>query len=67
MMNKYRIIFSPTGGTEKVSKSITKNWGHVEDIDLTIVDKDYYDISLSLNNPHNHKIPVFMRVTSKFA
>jgi len=22
---------------------------------------------LSLNNPHNHKIPVFMRVTSKFA
>lgn len=27
MMNKYRITFSPTGGTEKVSKSITKNWG----------------------------------------
>lgn len=47
MMNKYRITFSPTGGTEKVSKSITKNWGHVEDIDLTIVDKDYYDISLT--------------------
>ena len=45
-MNKYRITFSPTGGTEKVSKSITKNWGHVEDIDLTIVDKDYYDILL---------------------
>ena len=49
-MNKYRIIFSPTGGTEKVSKSITKNWGHVEDIDLTIVDKDYYDISLTEND-----------------
>ena len=32
MMNKYRIMFSPTGGTEKVSKSITKNWGYVEDI-----------------------------------
>lgn len=27
MMNKYRITFSPTGGTEKVLKSITKNWG----------------------------------------
>lgn len=50
MMNKYRIIFSPTGGTEKVSKSITKNWGHVEDIDLTIVDKDYHDISLTEND-----------------
>ena len=49
-MNKYRITFSPTGGTEKVSKSITKNWGHVEDIDLTIVDKDYYDISLTEND-----------------
>lgn len=50
MMNKYRITFSPTGGTEKVSKSITKNWGHVEDIDLTIVDKNYHDISLTEND-----------------
>ena len=46
MMNKYRIIFSPTGGTEKVSKSITKNWGYVEDIDLSVVDKNYQNISL---------------------
>lgn len=50
MMNKYRIIFSPTGGTEKVSKSITKNWAYVEDIDLTIVDKNYQDISLTEND-----------------
>lgn len=50
MMNKYRIIFSPTGGTEKVSKSITKNWGYVEDIDLSVVDKNYQDISLTEND-----------------
>ena len=49
-MNKYRIIFSPTGGTEKVSKSITKNWGYVEDIDLSVVNKNYQDISLTEND-----------------
>lgn len=25
-MKYYRIIFSPTGGTEKVANAITKNW-----------------------------------------
>lgn len=50
MMNKYGIIFSPTGGTEKVSKSITKNWGYVEDIDLSVVDKNYQDKSLTEND-----------------
>lgn len=49
-MNKYRIIFSSTGGTEKVSKSITKNWGYVEDIDLSVVHKNYQDISLTEND-----------------
>ncbi len=52
-MNKYRIIFSPTGGTEKVSKSITKNWGYVEDIDLSVVDKNYQNISLILASLSN--------------
>lgn len=50
MMNKYGIIFSPTGGTEKVSKSITKNWGYVENINLSVVDKNYQDISLTEND-----------------
>lgn len=39
-MNKYRIMFSPTGGTEKVAKAITKEWDNVEDIDLSIADKN---------------------------
>ena len=48
-MNKYRILFSPTGGTEKVAKAITKEWDEVEDIDLSIADKDYNDVSLQNN------------------
>lgn len=31
-MNKYRIVFSPTGGTEKVTKTITKFWNEVKDV-----------------------------------
>lgn len=67
MMNKYRITFSPTGGTEKVSKSITKNWGHVEDIDLTIVDKDYYDISLTENDIVVIAMPTYAGLSPQIA
>ena len=28
-MKYYRIVFSPTGGTEKVAKAIMKNWKHI--------------------------------------
>ena len=34
-MKYYMIVFSPTGGTEKVAKAITKNWKQIETIDLT--------------------------------
>ena len=37
-MKYYRIIFSPTGGTEKVANAITKNWKQIETIDLTLLD-----------------------------
>lgn len=43
-MNKYRILFSPTGGTEKVAKAIIKEWDEAEDINLSIADKDYNDL-----------------------
>ena len=33
-MKYYRIVFSPTGGTEKVAKAIMKNWKQIETIDL---------------------------------
>ena len=36
-MKYYMIVFSPTGGTEKVAKAITKNWKQIETIDLTLL------------------------------
>lgn len=46
-MNKYRIIFSPTGGTEKVANTMTKFWNEVKDIDLSKTDLDFSSISLT--------------------
>jgi ferredoxin len=40
-MKYVQILFSPTGGTEKVADAITKNWPAVEKIDLSISGKDY--------------------------
>lgn len=34
-MKKYKIIFSPTGGTGKVANAITSNWTDTETIDLS--------------------------------
>lgn len=45
-MNKYRIIFSPTGGTEKVVNTITKFQKEVKDIGLSKNDLDFSSISL---------------------
>jgi len=38
-MKYAQIIFSPTGGTEKVAKTITKVWPSVETIDLSVPDQ----------------------------
>ncbi len=44
-MKKYMIIFSPTGGTAKVSEAITKKWSDVETIDLSDNNRSF-EISL---------------------
>lgn len=44
-MNNYQIIFSPTGGTEKVANAITQTWSQVNTIDLSVPDINYKDIS----------------------
>lgn len=66
-MNKYRIIFSPTGGTEKVAKAITEKWDKVEDIDLSIVDRDYNDISLATDDVAVIAMPSFGGVAPQLA
>ena len=46
-MNVSQIIFSPTGGTEKVADIITKEWGMpVSKIDLSDAETDYSALSL---------------------
>lgn len=46
-MNVSQIVFSPTGGTKKVTDAITKTWGMpVSEIDLTHAKTDYATFSL---------------------
>ncbi len=40
-MKYVQIIFSPTGGTKKVSEALTKDWPSVETIDLSNAGEDY--------------------------
>lgn len=44
-MKPYKIIFSPTGGTEKIANAISSKWADMETIDLSENNKDY-NISL---------------------
>ena len=44
-MKCYQIVFSPTGGTERVARAITQNWSQVETIDLSAPDIKYAEIS----------------------
>ena len=39
-MKYVQIIFSPTGGTEKAAKALTKQWPSVETIDLSVPGRD---------------------------
>ena len=40
-MKYYQILFSPTGGTEKVAAAITQNWPEVQTIDLSSASTDF--------------------------
>lgn len=40
-MKCYQILFSPTGGTEKVATAITQNWPGVQTIDLSSTSTDF--------------------------
>lgn len=43
-MKYYQLVFSPTGGTEKVAKAITQNWPQVNTVDLSAADTEYANI-----------------------
>lgn len=66
-MKFYRIIFSPTGGTEKAAKAITKNWSQVETIDLSVPGTDYTNIPFDNDSLALIAMPSFGGVAPKLA
>ena len=52
-MKCYQIVFSPTGGTERVARAITQNWSQVDTIDLSAPDtKDADPVSYTHLRAH---------------
>lgn len=49
-MKYYQIIFSPTGGTEKVSAAISKKWPAVQTIDLSVPNSDESKLAFQPEN-----------------
>lgn len=66
-MEHYQIIFSPTGGTEKVAEAISRNWPQVETIDLSVVDAPYSDICLESDSLAVIAMPSFGGVAPQLA
>ena len=66
-MKKYMVVFSPTGGTEKVAKAITQNWKQTEMIDLTLLDTDYTKISFEKDSIVLIAMPSFGGVAPELA
>ncbi|EOS39018.1 hypothetical protein C808_02335 [Lachnospiraceae bacterium M18-1] len=66
-MKYYQIIFSPTGGTEKVAKAVTRSWPQVEMIDLSVSSTNYTDISLERNSLVLIAMPSFGGVAPQLA
>lgn len=58
-MNYYQIIFSPTGGTEKVANAISQNWTSVETIDLSVELRNYEEVIIEKDDLVLIAIPSF--------
>ena len=66
-MKYYQIVFSPTGGTERVSKAITQNWSLVETIDLSAPDTKFADICFESDSLSVIAMPSFGGVAPQLA
>lgn len=62
-----QIIFSPTGGTKKVSKAITQNWFQVNTIDLSDPNTDYTNFSFDQDSLVLIAMPSFGGVAPQLA
>ena len=66
-MKYYQIIFSPTGGTERVAKAITQNWPQVGTIDLSTPGTKYTDICFERDSLVVIAMPSFGGVAPQLA
>ncbi|MGN0366818.1 MAG: 4Fe-4S binding protein [Suilimivivens sp.] len=66
-MKYFQIIFSPTGGTEKVANAITQTWSQVDTIDLSVPDINYKDISFESDSLVLIAMPSFGGVAPQLA
>ena len=66
-MKYYQIVFSPTGGTERVTKAITQNWPQVDTIDLSAPDTKYTDICFESDSLAVIAMPSFGGVAPQLA
>lgn len=66
-MKCYQIVFSPTGGTERVARAITQNWSQVDTIDLSAPDTKYAEICFESEAPVMIAMPSFGGVAPQLA
>ena len=66
-MKYYQIVFSPTGGTERVAKTITQNWSQVDTSDLSAPDTKYTDICFESDSLVVIAMPSFGGVAPQLA
>ena len=66
-MKYYQIIFSPTGGTEKVAKAMTRSWPQVETMDLSVANAPYAGICLESDSLAVIAMPSFGGVAPQLA
>ena len=66
-MKYYQLIFSPTGGTERVSKAVTQTWPQVDTIDLSNPHTDYAAISFDKSSLVLIAMPSFGGVAPQLA
>lgn len=62
-----RIVFSPTGGTERVAKAITQNWPQADTIDLSVPNASYSDIAFDQDSLVLIAMPSFGGVAPQLA
>lgn len=66
-MKYCRIVFSPTGGTQRAADAITQGWLNVADVDLSCVNTDYSSISFESGDIVIIAMPSFGGVAPQIA